>query len=296
MKNSQAIINTSLHGPVPNVSFEFFPPKNEEMEKILWSSIRRLAPIKSSFVSVTYGAGGSTRARTHRTVVKILKETNLVPAAHLTCVGADRKQVDDVAASYWEAGIRKIVALRGDSPEKNQKFKPHPQGYVNAAALVSGLKQIANFDITVASYPEIHVDSPNLDSDLDNLKKKIDAGASRTITQLFFDVEIFLRWLDKVRSAGISAPVIPGIMPITNFVNASNFCKLCGATIPNWMEDLFLDLGNDPETRKLIGATVAAEQCRRLQAEGIDEFHFYTLNRADLTYAICHILGLRPQK
>tara|TARA_Y100000590_G_scaffold99816_1_gene113453 strand:+ start:210 stop:1100 length:891 start_codon:yes stop_codon:yes gene_type:complete len=295
MKKSQAIINTSLHGPVPNVSFEFFPPKNEQMEKTLWSSIQRLKSIKSSFVSVTYGAGGSTRARTHKTVVKILRETNLIPAAHLTCVDADRKQVDDVAASYWEAGVRKIVALRGDASNKNQKFKPHPEGYVNAADLVRGLKKIADFDITVASYPEIHVDSPDLDSDLDNLKKKIDAGAARTITQLFFDVDIYLKWLEKVRSAGITVPVIPGIMPISNYSNAENFCKLCGATIPRWMKDLFVNLDDDPETRKLVGATVAAEQCRRLQVEGISEFHFYTLNRSDLTYAICHILGLRPQ-
>tara|TARA_B100000686_G_C16679261_1_gene910981 strand:- start:330 stop:1220 length:891 start_codon:yes stop_codon:yes gene_type:complete len=295
MKKSQAIINTSLHGPVPNVSFEFFPPKNEKMEKILWSSIQRLKSFKSSFVSVTYGAGGSTRERTHKTVVKILRETNLIPAAHLTCVDADRKQVEDVATSYWEAGVRKIVALRGDSSNKNQKFKPHPKGYINAADLVRGLKKIADFDITVASYPEIHVDSPDLDSDLDNLKKKIDAGAARTITQLFFDVDIFLKWLEKVRSAGITVPVIPGIMPITNFSNAENFCKLCGTTIPRWMKDLFIHLDDDPETRKLVGATVAAEQCRRLQAEGISEFHFYTLNRADLTYAICHILGLRPK-
>lgn len=290
----QAIVATTLVGEPPRVSFEFFPPKTERMEEVLWSSIRRLMPLECNFVSVTYGAGGSTRSRTHATVVRILDETSLIPAAHLTCVGASRGEVDSVAAAYWEAGVRKIVALRGDPPGDDNIFRPHPDGYLHGADLVSGLKRLADFDISVASYPETHVESSSPQADIDNLKRKIDAGASRTITQFFFDVEVFLRWLEKVRGAGINVPVIPGIMPISNFENAARFSKMCGATIPAWLGNLFEGLGEDAETRKLVGAVVAAEQCRRLQAAGISDFHFYTLNRADLTYAICHILGLRP--
>tara|TARA_B100002051_G_C16700873_1_gene620915 strand:+ start:323 stop:1228 length:906 start_codon:yes stop_codon:yes gene_type:complete len=286
------IINRDITGQKPGVSFEFFPPKTTEMEEILWSSINRLSYFKSNFVSVTYGAGGSTRERTHKTIEKIIQNTDLIPAAHLTCVGADKSSINEVAKSYWDLGVRKIVALRGDPPEKNQKYAPHPQGYLNAADLVNGLKKVANFEILVACYPEIHTDSKNFDDDLDNLKRKIDSGASCAITQLFFDDEVYLRWIEKVRTAGINIPIIPGIMPITNFISTLKFCKMCGASIPDWLKSLFQGLDNDQETRKLIGAVVAAEQCRRLQAEGISDFHFYTLNRADLTYAICHILGL----
>lgn len=290
----QAIVATTLSGDTPRVSFEFFPPKTERMEEVLWSSIRRLMPLDCNFVSVTYGAGGSTRSRTHSTVVRILKETSLVPAAHLTCVGASREEVNSVASAYWEAGVRKIVALRGDPPGDDNTFRPHPDGYLHGADLVSGLKRLADFDISVASYPETHVEASSPQEDIDNLKRKIDAGASRTITQFFFDVEVYLRWLERVRRAGINVPVIPGIMPISNFENAARFSKMCGASIPVWLENLFEGLSEDAETRKLVGAVVAAEQCRRLQAAGISDFHFYTLNRADLTYAICHILGLRP--
>ncbi len=293
MEDKLKIITKLQKNSNPNVSFEFFPPKSQQMEIQLWNSINRLMPLESKFVSVTYGAGGSTRERTHNTVVKILKETKLIPAAHLTCVDSSKSEVNKVATSYWNSGVRKIVALRGDSPIKGKNFEPHPLGYNNAADLVGGLKKIADFDIIVASYPEIHVESKDLKSDLDNLKKKIDAGASQTITQLFFDVDVYLKWLDKVRSAGISIPVIPGIMPITNFNNAEKFCKMCGASIPIWLKKIFQGLDDDSETRKLIGATIAAEQCRILQSEGINDFHFYTLNRADLTYAICHILGVR---
>ncbi|MDC0073241.1 methylenetetrahydrofolate reductase [NAD(P)H] [Alphaproteobacteria bacterium] len=293
MEDKLKIITKLQKNSKPNVSFEFFPPKSKKMEIQLWDSINRLMPLDSKFVSVTYGAGGSTRERTHNTVVKILNETKLIPAAHLTCVDSSKSDVNKVASSYWDSGVRKIVALRGDSPIKGKNFEPHPSGYNNAADLVNGLKRIADFDIIVASYPEIHVESKDLKSDLDNLKKKIDAGASQTITQLFFDVDVYLKWLEKVRSAGISIPVIPGIMPITNFNNAEKFCKMCGASIPVWLKNIFQGLDNDSETRKLIGATIASEQCRILQSEGINDFHFYTLNRADLTYAICHILGVR---
>ncbi|PPR79304.1 MAG: 5,10-methylenetetrahydrofolate reductase [Alphaproteobacteria bacterium MarineAlpha2_Bin1] len=286
------IINRLITGEKPGVSFEFFPPKSKEMEQTLWSSIDRLSNFSSNFVSVTYGAGGSTRERTHKTIKKIIENTNLTPAAHLTCVGASKLSINEVANSYWDLGVRKIVALRGDPPEQTKKYSPHPEGYINAADLVDGLKKIANFDIFVACYPEIHTESKNFEDDLDNLKKKIDSGATSAITQLFFDDEIFLRWLEKVRSAGINIPIIPGIMPITNFLSTVKFCKICGASIPSWLKSLFYSLDDDQETRKLVGAVVAAEQCRRLQAEGITDLHFYTLNRADLTYAICHILGL----
>jgi len=277
----------------PDVSFEFFPPNTEKMNTVLWDSIKRLEPLGPRFVSVTYGAGGSTRERTHATVVRILEDTALIPAAHLTCVGASRGEIDDVARRYWDSGVRHIVALRGDPPRDDPAFTPHADGYANAAELVEGLKRVADFEISVASYPEVHVDAERPQGDTDYLKRKIDAGASRAITQVFFDPEVFLRWLDKVRAAGIDVPVVPGIMPVSNFAGAVRFCGMCGASVPTWMHSLFAGLEEDPETRKLVGASIAAEQCRRLQAEGIDEFHFYTLNRADLTYAICHILGLR---
>ena len=277
----------------PQVSFEFFPPKTEKMSEILWDSIKRLEPLGPRFVSVTYGAGGGTRERTHATVVRILKDTALVPAAHLTCVGASRAEIDEVAAGYWSAGVRHIVALRGDPPQNDPSFTPHKDGYANAAELVAGLKGVADFEVSVAAYPEVHVDATSPDADIDYLKRKIDAGASRAITQVFFDPDVYLRWLDKVRAAGIDVPIVPGIMPVSNFEGAVRFCGMCGTDVPDWMHRLFDGIEKDGDTRKLVGATIAAEQCRRLQSAGINEFHFYTLNRADLTYAICHILGLR---
>jgi methylenetetrahydrofolate reductase (NADPH) len=276
------------------VSFEFFPPKTDKMAATLWASIKRLEPLQPRFVSVTYGAGGSTRERTHATVVRMLKETSLTPAAHLTCVNASRGEVDDVARAYWDAGVRHIVALRGDPPDGEENYQPHPQGYAYAADLVTGLKRIADFDISVAAYPEIHPQAESADSDIDNLKRKLDAGADRAISQYFFGAEPFLRFLDKVRAAGIEAPIVPGILPVQNFAQLVKFSAMSGTTVPGWLAGLFEGLDDDPETRRLVAATVAAEQCRQLHAHGINEFHFYTLNRADLTYAISHILGLRP--
>jgi len=275
------------------VSFEFFPPSTDKMEDTLWQSIIRLAPIGPSFVSVTYGAGGSTRDRTHATIRRILDETTLIPAAHLTCVAATREEANDVARAYWEAGVRHIVALRGDSPKAGTAYTPHPGGYQYAAELVAGLMRIADFDISVAAYPETHPEAPDADFDLDNLKRKIDAGAKRAITQFFFDTEVFLRFRDRVRRAGINVPLIPGILPVTNFTQVVRFAGMCGAEIPGWLSRLFEPLGDDPETRKLVAAMVAGEQCRILAAEGVSNFHFYTLNRAELTFAMCHTLGLR---
>jgi len=276
------------------VSFEFFPPRTEAMAETLWASIKRLEPLAPRFVSVTYGAGGSTRERTHATVVRILKETALTPAAHLTCVDATRDEVESVARRYWDAGVRHIVALRGDSPEAGRRYAPHPGGYAYAADLVAGLKRIADFEISVAAYPETHPEARSPDADLDNLKRKLDAGADRAISQFFFGAEPFLRFLDRVRAAGIDAPVVPGILPVQNFAQLRKFAAMCGASVPAWLAGLFEGLDDDPDTRRLVAATVAAEQCRQLHAHGINEFHFYTLNRADLTYAIAHILGLRP--
>ena len=276
------------------VSFEFFPPKTVEMEEKLWVSIRRLAPLSPHFVSVTYGAGGSTRERTHNTVKRILAETALVPAAHLTCVAATRVEIDAVARAYWQAGVRHIVALRGDAPEGAGRYAPHPDGYAYAADLVAGLKRIADFEVSVAAYPETHPEAVSPKADLDNLKRKIDSGATRAITQFFFEDGAFLRFVERARRAGISVPIVPGILPVTNFQQVVKFAAACGATVPAWLARLFDGLDGDPDTRRLVAATVAAEQCRRLHAEGVSEFHFYTLNRADLAYAICHILGLRP--
>ncbi len=276
------------------VSFEFFPPKNEKMEQDLWHAVQRLEPLQPRFVSVTYGAGGSTRERTHATVVRIQRETNLRAAAHLTCVAATRDEVNEVARQYWEAGVRHIVALRGDAPPDAPSYQPHPGGYGFAADLVAGLKKIADFEISVAAYPETHPEAPGPEADLDNLKRKIDAGATRAITQYFFDVDLYLRFIDRVRAHGIDVPIVPGILPVTRFAQVVKFSKMCGTTVPPWMADLFDGLDEDPGTRQLVAATMAAEQCRTLQANGIDEFHFYTLNRADLAYAISHILGLRP--
>lgn len=275
------------------VSFEFFPPKTEEMERKLWKSILRLAPVEPDFVSVTYGAGGGARDRTHATVRRILEETALTPAAHLTCVAATRDEVDDVARAYREAGVRRIVALRGDPQEPGAVYAPHPGGYRYAADLVEGLNRIADFDISVAAYPETHPEAPSAEFDLDNLKRKIDAGARRAITQFFFDTEVFLRFRDRIRRAGVDAPLVPGILPVTNFDRVARFAGVCGAGVPGWLSRLFQPLGRDPETRRLVAAMVAGEQCRILAAEGVSSFHFYTLNRADLTFAMCHALGLR---
>jgi methylenetetrahydrofolate reductase (NADPH) len=294
----QSILAPRAQGPRATrrlqVSFEFSPPKTAEAEENLWRAVMRLAPLRPRFMSVTYGAGGSTREFTHNTVRRIRTETDIPPAAHLTCVGASCGEVDEVARAYWAAGIRHIVALRGDPPAGTTKFEPHPQGYDCGASLVAGLKKVGNFEISVAAYPEIHPDSKSSLADLDNLKRKIDAGANRAISQFFFDTDSFLRFLDRAAMHGITVPIVPGILPVSNFATATRFAKMCGASIPAWLAHLFEGLDGDPDTRRLVAATVAAEQCRRLQAAGIDEFHFYTLNRADLSYAICHVLGLRP--
>ena len=273
------------------LSFEFFPPKSEALEDKLWGEIRRLEPLGPDFVSVTYGAGGSTQDRTHRIVSDIRTRTGLEPAAHLTCVGATREQIDEVARGYWDAGVRHIVALRGDPQDGSEGYRPTPGGYPYAADLVAGLKEIADFEISVAAYPEIHPDASSADADLDNLKRKLDAGASRAITQFFFDPDCFLRFLERARAAGITAPIVPGILPITNFPRTVRFAAQCGATIPDWLRVLFENLQDDPDTHELVAAVAAAEQCRHLRAEGVKAFHFYTLNRADLTLAICRMLS-----
>ncbi|WP_431281191.1 methylenetetrahydrofolate reductase [NAD(P)H] [Humitalea sp. 24SJ18S-53] len=281
--------------PPPALSFEFFPPKNDKLEEQLWTCIRRLEPLGPRFVSVTYGAGGTTQARTHATVARIVTETSLTPAAHLTCVGATREEVDEVARQYWAAGVRHIVALRGDPPAGADGYTPHPGGYAQAEDLVAGLLRIAPFDISVGAYPETHPTAVSPEADLDNLKRKIDAGASRAITQYFFDTEVFLRFLDRAAAAGITVPIVPGILPVSNFTQVAKFSAMCGASVPGWMGRLFEGLEDDPATRGMIAAVVAAEQARLLQANGVDEIHFYTLNRPDLTYAISHLLGARPK-
>jgi len=288
------VFSSSAMGPL-SVSFEFFPPKTEAMAAQLWRAMERLRPLGPAFVSVTYGAGGSTRQRTHETVVRIQGEGGLPCAAHLTCVGASRDDINAIAQGYWDEGIRHLVALRGDAPDGDVKNHSHPEGYDNAAELVGGLRRVADFEISVAAYPEMHPNSPSSQADLDNLKRKVDAGANRAITQFFFDADTYLRFLERARAAGIWVPIVPGILPVSNFVQASRFAKACGATMPAWMAHLFEGLEDDPETRQMVAVTAAAEQCRRLQTAGVTDFHFYTLNRADLTYAICHILGLRPR-
>lgn len=277
------------------VSFEFFPPKTEAMEATLWKSIRRLEPLHPGFVSVTYGAGGSTRERTHNTVARIVNETKLQPAAHLTCVDATRAEVDQVAKDYWEAGVRHIVALRGDpAAGVGERYEPAAGGYSNAAELTAGLKKIAPFEISVAGYPEMHPESGSEQADLDNLKAKVDNGADRIITQFVFDQDLYLRYLEKVRAAGIWVPVIPGIIPIHNFPQIANFSKRTGASIPAWLARRFEGLDDDAGTTHLVAAAMATEQVMQLADNGVKQFHFYTLNRADLVYAICHLLGLRP--
>ncbi len=279
-----------------SVSFEFFPPKTEKMEATLWSAVERLAPLEPEFVSVTYGAGGSTRERTHATVTRLVKETNLVPAGHLTCVGASQQEVDDVVRSYWEAGVRHIVALRGDPPEGvGQRYEPHPGGYKHTADLVAEIRSIGEFDIAVGGYPEMHPESVSAQVEMDHLKAKVDAGASRIITQFFFDNVHYLRFVERVRAHGIWCPIMPGIVPIHNFRQVAGFAGRCGASIPPWLAHRFDGLDNDQATSHLVAAAVTAEQVMDLVDHGVRTFHFYTLNRADLVYAICHLLGVRPR-
>jgi methylenetetrahydrofolate reductase (NADPH) len=281
---------------VPKVSFEFFPPRDDAGWTQLWATIEKLAPFRPAFVSVTYGAGGTTRERTDRIVRRIRTETELEPAAHITCVGAECGEIDALARSWWAAGIRHLVALRGDPPAGAGRFQPHPGGYQGGAHLVEGLKAIADFDIAVAAYPEKHPDSPTVEADLDNLKRKIDAGGSTAITQFFFDADLFLRFRDRVRKQGITVPLVPGILPITNFARAVEFAARCGASVPAWLAELFHGLDADPEQRQLVAAATACDLCEKLAGEGVDRFHFYTLNRPQLTAAICRRLGLKPMQ
>ena len=277
------------------VSFEFFPPKTEKMEQALWDAVTTLAPLGPRFVSVTYGAGGSTRERTHATVARIQRETDIPAAAHLTCVEATRAEIDAVANAYWQAGVRHIVALRGDPPVAGARFQSPEGGYANAADLVAGLRRLHPFEISVAAYPERHPDSPDLAADLDNLKRKIDAGATRAISQFFFTPECFFRFRDAAAAAGIDAEIVPGILPVSNVAQTRKFAGLCGAEIPPWMDRLFEGLDDHPASRQLVAATIAAEMCRKLYAGDVRHFHFYTLNRAELSFAICHLLGLRAK-
>lgn len=276
------------------VSFEFFPPKTEKMELALWEAVKTLEPLGPRFFAVTYGAGGSTRERTHATVARITRETAVPAAAHLTCVDATREEVDAIARAYWDVGVRHIVALRGDPPRAGERFQQHPGGYRNAADLVAGLRKVAPFEISVAAYPECHPDSPSIAADLDNLKAKIDAGATRATTQFFFEPESFFRFRDRVAAAGLDIEILPGIMPVTNYAAISRMAGVNGLAVPSWMDRLFEGLDDRPAARQLVAATVAAEMVRRLHAGGVRQFHFYTLNRAELAYAICHLMGLRP--
>ncbi|WP_199504145.1 methylenetetrahydrofolate reductase [NAD(P)H] [Qipengyuania sp. YIM B01966] len=299
MRAAQTALEAPLFAGLPGdveVSFEFFPPKNESMAESLWQSVQTLAPLGPRFVSVTYGAGGTTRQRTHDAVIRIERDTDIPVAAHLTCIEASREEVDAIARDYWAHGVRHIVALRGDPPQAGTRYTPHADGYANAAELVAGLKAIAAFDISVAAYPETHPDSPDLAADLDNLKRKLDAGANRAITQFFFEPDCFFRFRDAAAGAGIDAEIVPGIMPVLSFASVERMSGLCGTAIPAWMADLFTGLDERPAARQLVSATIAAELCRKLYAGGVRQFHFYTLNRAELSYAICHMLGLRPKE
>jgi len=282
---------------LPAISFEFFPPKTEEMERSLWDTINRLAPLTPNFVSVTYGAGGSTRERTHSTITRILAETHLTPAAHLTCVGAARGEIDEIVDRYHDVGVRHIVALRGDPPGGiGTAYATHPDGYQSSADLVAGIKKRhGDIEISVSAYPEKHPESPHFDADIDVLKAKVDAGATRAITQVFFDNDLYFRYLDRVRARGITIPVVPGIMPMHNFKQARAFVTRAGTSVPDWLAAKFEGLDDDAETRKLVAATVAAGQVQKLAKHGVDTFHFYTMNRADLVFAISHLLGIRPQ-
>jgi methylenetetrahydrofolate reductase (NADPH) len=283
----------SVSAPI-SVSFEFFPPADAAMEATLWRSLERLAPLAPRFVSVTYGADGSTRERTHTIVTRIQRGTTLTGAPHLTCIGASRGEVLDIARSYWDEGIRHLVALRGDPPQGQGPYRPHAAGFAYACELVAGVAALAPFDISVAAYPEVHPEAASAEADLDNLRRKIDAGASRAITQFFYDTDVYLRFRDRCVAAGIHAPIVPGILPITRFPQVLRFARACGASIPRWLHERFAGLDEDEETRRLIAASVAIEQVQALNSHGVREFHFYTLNRAELSYAICHALGLRP--
>ncbi len=283
-----------LEGDI-GVSFEFFPPKTERMGEILWDSFATLAPLEPRFVSVTYGAGGTTRERTHATVERIVRETSIPAAAHLTCVDASRAEIEEIARAYWEIGVRHIVALRGDPPVAGASFTPRPDGYASAADLVAGLKAVAPFEISVGAYPETHPEAASAAADLNNLKRKIDAGADRAITQFFFEPDTFLRFRDAAAAAGITAELVPGIMPVSNFGAVQKMSGMTGTAVPAWLAHLFEGLDDLPAARQLVAATVSAELCRRLYAGGVRQFHFYTLNRAELSYAICHLLGLRPK-
>lgn len=276
-----------------NVSFEFFPPKNDEMEERLWQAISNLKNLKPNFVSVTYGAGGSTRERTHQTIKRIIDETDLKPASHLTCVAASKDEVHEILRNYWEIGVRHIVALRGDMPASSPNYQLHPDGYKYANELVAGIKKIANFEISVAGYPENHPEAKSIEEDIDNLKRKVDAGADRIITQFFFDSDVYFRFVERCRKAGITIPIVPGILPVSNVKQTKHFAKMCGAKIPKWMDEIFTGLDEKQDTRQLIAGVVAVELCRILHDGGVDDFHFYTLNRSELTSAICHILGVR---
>ncbi len=278
------------------VSFEFFPPKSQEMEQSLWHAVERLAPLSPSFVSVTYGAGGSTRERTHATVARIVKETSLKPAAHLTCVAASRDEVDDVVRTYRQAGVNHIVALRGDPPAGiGTRYEPHPQGYATSTDLIKGIRRLGDFEISVSAYPEKHPESASFDADIDVLKAKIDAGATRAITQFFFDNQVYLRFLERVRAKGINIPIVPGIVPVQNFRQTASFAQKTGASVPQWLAERFEGLEDDIDTRRLVAAAVAAEQVLDLTERGVRDFHFYTMNKADLVFAICHLLGLRAK-
>ena len=290
-------LRPSIYADLPGdiaISFEFFPPKTEAMEQTLWESVETLTPLGPRFVSVTYGAGGSTRERTHATVARIARDTPIPAAAHLTCVNASRSEIDEIADAYWQAGIRHIVALRGDPPAKDVRFEARPDGYATSAELVAGLKRRHDFEISVGVYPEVHPEAASASADLDALKAKLDAGATRGISQFFFEPDTFLRFRDKVAAAGISAEIVPGILPVTNFANLQRMAAPCGTDVPAWMAHLFAGLDDKPAARQLVAATIAAELCRRLYAGGVRHFHFYTLNRAELTYAIRHMLGVRP--
>ncbi|WKL58974.1 methylenetetrahydrofolate reductase [NAD(P)H] [Asticcacaulis sp. ZE23SCel15] len=290
--------SVSSGGSHLNISFEFFPPKSEEMELSLWNSIRRLEGLNPSFVSVTYGAGGSTRERTHRTVKRILDETSLKPAAHLTCVEASREEVDEVIREYWDAGVRHIVALRGDPPTglADGQYTPRADGYQNATELTQAIKRIADFEVSVGVYPEKHPQSPSLEFDLDVLRQKVDAGATRGISQFFFEPETYLRFRDAVADAGIEIELTPGIMPVTNFKGLKRMAQACEANVPDWLAELFDGLDDDAETRKLLASAVAVEQVLELEREGVTNFHFYTLNRAELVYSICRVLGVKAHQ
>lgn len=282
--------------PLPDdveVSFEFFPPRDAAASEALWQAVQHLAPLRPAYVSVTHGAGGTTKENTFATVKRIRDQTRVKPAAHLTCAGQPKAEIDDLARRYRDAGVRHLVALRGDPPRGSNRYEPHPEGYAYASDLVAGLRRIGEFEISVAAYPEVHPEAPSAAFDLDNLKRKIDAGATRAITQFFFDPAVYLRFLDRVRRAGITIPIVPGILPVTNFTQLSRFAGMCGAHVPEWMIDLFEGLDDAPATRDLVAASVAAEQCRVLSASGVDAFHFYTMNKAELCYAICHIMGVR---